>query len=263
MAKSKFQLREDFFEKWTSKMAYILGFASADGCVSGNTFSINLHKKDVEVLEFIQKQLCPNKPIEQDKGRPSKTFRVFSTVLIKSLAKYNIIPRKSFQIRANFEIPEEFFGDYLRGIFDGDGWVYLRRNSLSAGICSASKWFLEDLRSKAGNIGRIRERLYLDRNPLYEWNMEVSDALKMRDLMYRNDCFSLKRKKEKFYSEFHKPSLKYWTTEQMNYLIEHWNEGLTEVGTVINKTSKAVSKKKWQLRTVKDVRIQKWEKLKI
>lgn len=245
-------------------MAYILGFVSADGNVYHTTICIDIAPKDIEVLEFIKKCICPDTKINAYHNGQSRSIKINSVEMVDSLIQFNIVPRKSASIRADYDIPKDFIGDYVRGIFDGDGWVYCRRNSIECGICSASNLLLEDLQSKCNGIGRIRERYKNSdrRNSLYCWEMWTNDAVSLRDLMYANDCFSLHRKKDKFFSQYYVKSHVFWVDEQIDYLINHWNEPLQMVGDAINRSRKAVSKKKWELRVAKDERIMVWEKKK-
>ena len=57
-------VNEDYFKKWSSEMAYILGFILADGCIIEGThkgysgaLKFGVHPKDIDILEKIKKQL--------------------------------------------------------------------------------------------------------------------------------------------------------------------------------------------------------------
>lgn len=248
--KRRYMINEDYFETWSSNMAYLLGFIAADGNVRKYILSIQVKKRDEYVLDFFIKEIghVPKKK-RKIKKRTYVGIRFCSKHLVDSLSKYRIVPRKSSIIRADFEIPKEYIGDYIRGVFDGDGWVCCRRNSIGCGIVSANREFLEDLSAKAGVKGKIRERIKEYRSPVYCWEMGKTETLQLRDVMYRNDGFSFFRKKDRFFSEFYKRSEKFWTEKQMELLVRNFDRPLREMPDIIGKSYKAISKKKWEIRT--------------
>jgi LAGLIDADG-like domain len=244
-----YDVKEDYFNNWSPEMAYILGFISADGSVNKQktSLSIELQMRDKEVLEFIRQQITPTAPIKitKKKDREYCRLRINSVKLIQSLQKYNVVPNKTFTIRLDFDIPQQFIGDYVRGLFDGDGWITCRRNTIEFGICSTSKEFITELYNKV-KIGRIRERSKKI-HPVYSLDAEANSAIAIRDIIYASGGFSLKRKKDIFFSSFYIPSTRWWTPEQIQYLTEHYGESLQTVADAIGKSYKSVSKKIWEL----------------
>lgn len=201
----KHTFNEEYFNTWSHDMAYILGFITADGSVDKYTLTINLSRKDKDILSFIMNQIGEVKLEDKSKYK-SIRIRFNSVKLINSLIKYGIVPNKTSNIKVSFNIPSDYIGDYVRGVFDGDGWVSHRKNGngLSFGICSASKEFIDDIQKLCNNIGSIRTRSYKDdqnRNAqFYFENYTNEDAVKFRELIYSSGGFSLKRKKDKFFS---------------------------------------------------------------
>lgn len=202
----KHKINENFFEKWSSEMAYILGFIATDGGINKSTLSFHISKKDIEILNFIKNYLGETS-IEHRPETNSVRIRFNSKKLIHSLEQYGIFPNKTFDLKINFKIPKQYVGDYIRGVFDGDGWVCHRpgkRKGLSFGICSASEQFIKDLHKLCNNIGIIRCRLYENdptRSPqFYLENYTNEDAVKFRNIIYKNNTFSLRRKKNTFFS---------------------------------------------------------------
>lgn len=235
-------------------MAYILGFIYTDGSVDKYTLSFELQARDVEVLEFIRNELCPEAIIEQrtKKARSYVRLRIHSRALIISLNQLGVYANKSLTVKLGCIIPKEYVGDFVRGTFDGDGWVHCRRNSIETGFVSASKTFVLDLQKLSGDLGIIRKREKLGKNKVsitYCLEMRKSDSMKLKELMYSTEAFSLKRKREKLFSDFYIRSQKRWTEEQKQLLIENYkpNCNLTELSTLIGRSYKAVSKKIWEL----------------
>jgi len=201
----KHAVNECFFKTWSHDMAYILGFISADGSVDKYTLSFHIGKKDKNILQYIKKYLGKTCNIETK--TKSIRIRFNSKKLVSSLRKYNIVPNKTFNIAIDFKIPKKYVGDYVRGVFDGDGWITVRpgkRKGLGFGLCSASKQFILDIKKLSGDIGNIRCRIYknkANRKPQYYFeNSNNKDAIKFRNLIYKNPGFSLKRKKNIFFS---------------------------------------------------------------
>lgn len=252
-----YPVRESYFETWSHEMAYILGFISADGSINKekSSLSIELQMRDKEVLEFIQQQIAPTAPIKITKKKDKEycRLRINSVKLIGSLQKYNVVPNKTFTIRIDFDIPQEFFGDYLRGLFDGDGWVTCRRNTIEFGICSGSEYFLEDLKLKIG-YGRTRSKTKSEKLITYNLECEANSAIAIRNLMYSSRGFSLKRKKDIFYSDFQIPSKRWWTDEQIQYLKDHYQkQNLSELASNLGKSYKATSKQIWKLKLTSSI----------
>lgn len=233
-------------------MAYILGFISADGSVNKQqtSLSIELQMRDKEILEFIQQQIVPTAPIKtiKKKKREYCRLRINSKKLIQSLQHYNVVPNKTFIIKINFNIPQQFLGDYIRGLFDGDGWITCRRNTIEFGICSGSKQFIDDIYSII-NVGRVRTMNSKRRKSLYVLNAESKSAIAIRELMYASGGFALQRKKDIFYSDFYQPSPRWWTEEQIQYLKKNYvyEQSPQIIANAIGKSYKAVSKKIWEL----------------
>lgn len=234
-------------------MAYILGFISADGSIDKNkrSLSIELQIRDKEVLEFIRQQICPTALIKIIKKKEKEycRLRINSVKMIESLQVYNVVPNKTFTIRLDFDIPQQFLGDYVRGLFDGDGWVTCRRNTIEFGICSPSKNYLDEIRNLLA-FGRVRERSKKIHS-VYALEAESKVAIKIRNIIYSSNSFSLKRKRDIFYSNFYTPSPRWWTEEQIQYLKDHYGEPLQNLADTIGKSYKSVSKKIWELNLTK------------
>jgi len=262
MSFRKYPVNLDFLGKWSEDMAYCLGFIMADGSVSKYTLSIEIKRKDVEVLEFVKSKMSPASLIEKtiriDKDTKVKRFyarlRINSIDLNLQLSNFGIIPNKTGKEKMDFDMPNQYFPHYIRGVFDGDGWVYTRRNMIESGICSASSIFLEQLKERCGGLGKIRAKKKKGQNSiLYSWEMGKGDALKFKDLIYTPKSFSLKRKKEIFFSDFYIRSKYFWTNKQLDVLLKKYKPGapLSPLAKEIGRSYKAVSKKIWELELAK------------
>lgn len=204
----KFNLNEDYFRTWSSRMAYILGFTTADGSVSyspgDRRLSYGVNSKDRSILEFISSEISNSEyPIvdttEYRNGSEllSSRMRINSRKLVESLIELGITPRKTGK-EVLPKIPYEFKKDYLRGLFDGDGCIYIcnkSNNQLAMKITSASNSYLESVKNELGfDIGYVKPYL-----KYYIWHVYKQKHIKqLYDYMYETDSFYLRRKKDKF-----------------------------------------------------------------
>jgi len=230
-------------------LAYILGFTYADGHVSNYSLSFEIHPKDVEILEFISKSIGENLVIKDTKGGLYRRLRINSKYMISILNnKYGLYSNKSKTLKIIHDIPKEFLGDFVRGILDGDGWVTLRNNSIETGFSSGSLVFLEQIKELIKVKGYIRTQTKTLKSgyisTCYSLVMYKSDSLKLKDLMYySNHCFSLRRKRDKFFSNFYVPAERLWTKEEVKLLTKSYipRGNLNRLCKLLNRTRKSVS----------------------
>ncbi len=138
-----------FFKSWNSDMVYILGFTCADGCVYGRTLSWELSNKfesDKLLLERFNRELSSNYQIEE--RLHSFRLRLNSVLLVDSLKEYGIVPNKTKTLTFP-KVPDAFLKHFIRGFFDGDGWISLRKEpgnkEINVGFVNGSKAFIEVL----------------------------------------------------------------------------------------------------------------------
>jgi len=128
------ELNHDFFKKWSPEMAYVLGFFAADGsmvCNKRGAHFIEFTITDRIVLEMIQKATGSTHKI-QKRDRGNKAWKYQYRLQIGSKEWFVDLSKLGFtQSKSNTlsfpKIPKRYFGDFVRGYFDGDGCVYSRR----------------------------------------------------------------------------------------------------------------------------------------
>ena len=130
--KSKYNIDETIFnkDKLNANGAYILGLIASDGWVSShdNCVCIELQQLDKQILEDINviiKNERPIKDYERANGYCNSKLYFFSAKIKSDLKEYDIIPNKTYQLSCNFikNIPEQYYMDFIRGFFDGDGCI--------------------------------------------------------------------------------------------------------------------------------------------
>lgn len=133
-------MKQDSIDKY-----YWLGFLAADGNVSKleNCVSIELKTEDRLHLEKIRDFLGSNAPIVDrinNSGCHCSRIVFCSTLFSQFLKEYNIIPNKSLLFTIPLDkIPQEFLFDFIRGLYDGDGSIYLHNKLIVFSFCSGNK----------------------------------------------------------------------------------------------------------------------------
>jgi hypothetical protein len=114
---------------WTSEFAYGIGLMASDGCMSSNGRNFEFVSKDIEQVENLRKCFGITTKISRKRsGRKEEIPPYYHVqwgdkVLYDFFLRIGLTPRKSLSIGA-LEIPDEYFFDFLRGSYDGDGCFY-------------------------------------------------------------------------------------------------------------------------------------------
>ena len=126
----KFNYNFHFFTNPSEELFYFLGFMGADGTIANksNQVCLEIQDSDSEVLEKLKDAMELERPIKHyttARGYDNAKLYIEDKRLKDKLQEYNLIPNKTyndcFSIPDN--IPSQFFKDYLRGYFDGDGCI--------------------------------------------------------------------------------------------------------------------------------------------
>ena len=152
----------------TREKAYWLGWLWSDGNIRqrGKSYEIKIeiHKNDVYILEHFANAVESNGRIIIKNN--SAIFSVYSEEMFLDLNKYGIIPRKSYANIAP-EIPLTFAADFVRGVFDGDG--YISKNKQPQIVIVATQmlchWLQEVIKDAVGTAGTCA----LKKNTTFRW----------------------------------------------------------------------------------------------
>lgn len=123
----------NFFNIYTSDMAYILGLYVADGYITSNRFTIELNSTDEEILYLIGSKISKSYSIYHKKARINKAgiqtremtcLGIWSKSICNTLHCMNCGKNKTYLEKYFFKnIPNKFKWDFIRGYFDGDGSI--------------------------------------------------------------------------------------------------------------------------------------------
>ena len=206
----KHKFNERYFENIDSEeKAYWLGFIAADGCVYKNKQSyrlqINLKGSDIDHLKKFQKAICSDYKITEKKVGKAQSntcqLKINSTKMCNDLIKNNIIERKSII----FEPPilnKNLMNHFIRGYFDGDGWItsYKRKDSNGyrneVGIIGGKKalnYFIDFLPK-----GFSKYEKYKDDKIIQISGSSIETISETYNYLYENATIFLDRKKNVF-----------------------------------------------------------------
>lgn len=202
----KYSVNSDFFSQPSHNMWYIVGFIAADGNIAkySNSLDIALAQKDADILEKILKEMNFSGSVKYftpKSGHPKCRLTITDKKIVTDLEKYNVIRAKTFVYKMP-EIPDEFLGDFLRGYFDGDGWI--ASDGKESSIVTASVSFRDDLLNLYNRLN-INYRVYTDtrkEHPCYDIRLFAKDTKKFCEIIYNglneNSLF-LSRKKDRYF----------------------------------------------------------------
>lgn len=137
----KNNLDENFFSVIdTEEKAWLLGFIAADGSLReynrGFYLSIELAKEDESILNRITEILKSDYPFYYSPNRNAVRLSVSSKKLVTDLISKGITQNKTNSIEYPSEIPTSLDRHFIRGVFDGDGWLCrTKQDNFHLGFC--------------------------------------------------------------------------------------------------------------------------------
>jgi intein-encoded DNA endonuclease-like protein len=209
----KYQINDKYFDKINSiEKAYFLGLLYADGTNKQcKAFSITLIEKDKHILDKFAKALYKDKyhiRTTKSKSISQNNFcclYVSNKKLSKQLNNLGCVPNKSvkglFFPKENI-LPKRFIPYFIRGYFDGDGSVFVKKRDDKLGVSFVGcEKFIDSLRKylitnniRTGNICGTSSAI------TKEIKIDSKDSIfNFYNFIYKNsnDLFLI-RKKDKF-----------------------------------------------------------------
>lgn len=209
----KYLLNEFLFDKWSSDMAYVLGFWFADGYMrKEKSYRINFVSNDKEILKKISRVLKSTNIIRKRKNDNSWRLTIHSKYAYGRLLKLGGFRRKS-KIMTFPEVPKKYLRDFIRGYFDGDGSIFFvkyistknfkPRVELRSNFTSGSKVFLRKLMNiLSKEAGLIKKKIcsYND-GCTFKLGYGMGDTVRlMKFIYYHRRLIGLDRKLQVYYT---------------------------------------------------------------
>ncbi len=191
---------------WRPELAYAIGLITADGSLSKNGRHINFTSKDLDLIKAYQSCLgledikIGRKGSGYSEGKLYYQIQFGDVLFYQFLESIGLFSNKSTTL-GPVCVPDNYFFDFLRGEWDGDGTIYRSRDKrwrssyiISLGFTSASVGFLEWLQIEINN--RIHTTGFISRgNKALQLRYARGDSKKLFAAMfYEPNLPHLKRK---------------------------------------------------------------------
>lgn len=201
----KYPVKDDYFNVENSEMAYILGLLAADGSVSKkeNEIKLSFSSIDKDFLIMLQEKIGgrPIKSYITQDGFEVSSWCFTSKAIKDKLAFYNIVPEKTFVFTFPKHLCKDYWKDFIRGYFDGDGSISTAGPSaIRFQICSATKDVLEVIIDYFEEYGIKKPNIQIKqgKNPIYYFQYSSVPTRKIYDILYYENCLCLPRKARKY-----------------------------------------------------------------
>lgn len=207
MVKPGPKLRPAADPAWTPELTYAVGLLATDGCLSPDGRHIDFTSADIQLIETLKFCLGIKTRICWKRGgftgRLCPRIQFGDVSLYRWLTLIGLTPKKSLTLGV-LEVPDEYFFDFLRGSFDGDGsshayWDTRWHNSVSLYIAFTSgsyahlSWIRETLKRLLRVEGPIQPN-----SRVYALKFAKTASRRIYAAMYyQSDVPCLRRKREK------------------------------------------------------------------
>ena len=209
---------KNFFKTWSSDMAYVLGFLYADGNIvetaRGNHY-IAIYTADRPLLVAMRKCMGSEHKIALRNAVSGNVYRIQigSKEWFHDIGRLGLFPNKTKRMQLP-HIPKDFFGDFVRGYFDGDGnvwtgFVHTERKTplktIQVAFTSGSREYLQSLHKTLKTMGIVGGSLYTPQSGNFaRLAFSVRDALKLYEIMYNTPHKLFLDRKKAIFEQFMK-----------------------------------------------------------
>lgn len=221
----------DFFDKWSEQSAYVFGFWYADGSIritkgeNNCAYKIfNITNTDKQIMDHISKLINVIPSIRKFKNKNWKDAHIITVNSDKFFdfcySFVGTIDKTHSTIFPN--IPDKYLNHFIRGFFDGDGSIYLKKyrsrhgnpviNLNSSFASSVESWLTlnklsEILHNKIDtNIRNISTFIDEDDAGGSKLSYGQYDTMLLCEWMYKDSTIFMERKK-KIWDDFDKDKL--------------------------------------------------------
>lgn len=206
----KYKIREDYFDKIDKQeKAYFLGMLYSDGShyPKNNEIALYLHKKDIDVLKKLIKQLyIDERPLIKKKTN-LLGFKIINKHISKKMLEYKIIQKKAATLRFPDFLNKEMVRHFIRGYLDGDGFISIKKRKLKTRLkrfgtigLTGCYDFCNDAKKVLSDNINLKSYTYGPR-----WNNHGSleifkqhDVLKFLNWIYEDSSIHMDRKYNKY-----------------------------------------------------------------
>ncbi len=201
---SKYNYNEDLFATIDNELkAYLLGIIAGDGNLYKTTVYLCAHKNDVETLDLFRSNVCKDLNIKTKQNTNVKYIRSYSKKISKDLSNHLMIsPGKKSNLIKMPQINETLKKDFIRGLFDTDGWISkinTKSSTPACGIGLTSYEMILEIKKICENKNikfsyTIRQPKKHTHLPLYLLKFSGFNALNFLSYIYLDSKYKLSRK---------------------------------------------------------------------
>jgi len=135
---SRYYHNDDYFNRIDNEeKSYWLGYIAADGNVhnfKGHLrFTLTVASKDLDHLMKFKSHINAENPFQKYKSG-ARSLVLCSDKLCNSLIDKGITERKTFVLKPPNKVPDDLIRHWIRGYFDGDGCINLRKDGINRRI---------------------------------------------------------------------------------------------------------------------------------
>ena len=186
-------VNDQYFSTINAEVAYWIGFIYADGCITTrNTLHIALAEKDKDHVFAFSSAINIDKQPRYVKQNKAWSISIKSKQIVNDLMQIGVRVNKTYTGTPIPNIPSEYYNDFIRGYFDGDGCI--SNNTVAIlGHKELLEWMQQHL--ELSELSSIRKR---DNYYVLVFGSKIARN-KFTDAIYANkECIKLERKYSKF-----------------------------------------------------------------
>lgn len=180
----------------TEEKAYWLGFLSADGSVSSSEdkIELGLSIKDIGHVEKFKSFIGLENRISIREKTNSCRYSFRSKELKEDLIDKGYTPRKTLTLRfpSDEQVPKNLKHHYMRGYFDGDGWICNTEKTKCIGFIGTESFLVDAIQFfdlKRNKIGKVHS------GPQKRYQLYAREELiSFLDTIYKDATIYLDRK---------------------------------------------------------------------
>jgi hypothetical protein len=191
---------------WSADFAYAIGVIATDGNLSPNGRTVNITSKDLEMIENVKECLGSSNKIGR-KANGTSLEKIYYVLQCGDINFYEflnsigLVKNKS-KLLGKINVPKDFFRDFLRGCFGGDGNISVsehpgsKHSQLRIRLCSASINFLNWIKFEIESHLKIKSGwIYSNARSMHVLSYGKKDSIKiLKNMYYDNVKYFLGRK---------------------------------------------------------------------
>ncbi len=222
----KYSCNEHYFDDIDChNKAYWLGFIAADGYIhkDNKRLTIELHVKDISLLEKFAKDIESNHPVRKkiikNHYNGNNTLKqdyyyhciiqIWSPLMVQNIIKYDIHNNKSLSLDFPKNISNKYINSFLLGYFDGDGSCVVDTSQQLRFRVTGNYSFLKTYQQILMNNCQVNKtKLCPDGKAFTIQYGGNKQCKRIYDFLYNNHDSCLQRKKDKFDSILDKSNKK-------------------------------------------------------